>query len=136
MYVRDPLYFSYPLMLALVIYRITLPSDSEFSIKLTKKTEALFAILFIPLGLLSLVKGSYLILSMAISGLSFIIFWHTERKSLAYYSLAVPFASAIFFWLISGQSLFDIPHYLFNLKEIISGYTEAMATTGTMESVE
>lgn len=129
-YVRDPLFFSYPLLLALVIYRVTLPEDNKYAIFLPKKMEILFACLLLPLGLLSLIKVSYLIISVLISVLSFAIFWRIGKRSLAYYSLAFPLVSAIFFWLLSGQSVLDIPHYLVNTKQIISGYTEAMAAKG------
>lgn len=135
-YVRDPLFFSYPLLLVLAIYRITLPEGNKYAIHLPKKMEILFSCLLLPLGLLSLIKGSYLIVSVLISALSFAIFWRTERKSLAYYSLAFPFVSAVFFWLVSGQSALDIPHYLINMMQIISGYTDAMAAKGkTLEIV-
>ena len=101
LYVSDSLFFSYPLLLALAIYRITLPEDNKYSIYLPKKLEILFACLLLPLGLLSLIKGSYLVISVLMSLLSFAIFWHIERKTLAYYSLALPFFSAVFFCVSS-----------------------------------
>ncbi len=135
LYVRDPLFFSYPLLLTLAIYRVTLPGDNKYSIYLPKKMEIPFACLLLPLGLLSLIKGSYLIISVLTSVLSFAVFWRIERKLLAYCSLALPLVSAVLFWLLSGQSILDIPYYLLNMKEIVSGYTEAMAAKGKIPGI-
>jgi hypothetical protein len=84
------------------------------------------AFLSIPLGILVLIKGTFLI------GVVFLIFIVTfgfltirSFKNAIILSL-VPIFSLIFFWVLAGQSIINIPDYFMNILPIISGYSEAM----------
>lgn len=135
MFSRDALLVSYPLLLALVTYRITLPSSHACKIDLSKSTTIGVAILFAPLGLLSLIKGSLILISVAIAVLCFSISWYSEKKFLAYATAIVPLVSSVIFWGLSGQPIFALPAFFANMGPIISGYTEAMGSVGSKSEI-
>lgn len=121
-YSRDALFFTLPLAFALLVFKqITEPMP----LKIWQ-----FALFCLPLGLLPLTKGSLLILCIAIQMLStFALFEHRQR-ALAITSFFTPIGALIFFWLLSGQALIDLPFYLINIIPLITGYSEAMAEGG------
>jgi hypothetical protein len=53
---RDALLFSYPLMLGLLAYRLTLPDGHRMRLPLSNSTGTFLVILFAPLGFLPLIK--------------------------------------------------------------------------------
>src|SRR5271157_773641 len=108
---RDPLFSSYPLFLALLTYRLMLSDDHDGDCNISKPMAITLGILFMPLGLLSLIKGTFLLTSIVTSVLCFVIFWHGEKKSLAYASVIIPSVSTIFFWVISGQPFSALPYF-------------------------
>jgi hypothetical protein len=127
---RDVLLFSYPLITALVIYRVTLPDDHAMKLPLAKPIENSITLLFAPFGLLPLIKGSLL----PICGITAVsccgMLWRQKNKSLAYSAIAIPAISCVLLWGFSGQRISALPGFFWNMRQIISGYTEAMASQG------
>lgn len=121
-YSRDALFFTLPLACALLVFKqITEPMP----LKVWQ-----FALVCLPLGLLPLTKGSLLILCIVIQLLNtFTLFEHRQR-ALAITSFFAPILALIFFWLLSGQAIIDLPFYLINITPLITGYSEAMAEGG------
>ncbi|MGQ3887945.1 hypothetical protein ACQUW5_02790 [Legionella sp. CNM-1927-20] len=95
----------------------------------------LMAILFLPFGLLPLIKCSYLISCGLTAILIFFLFSVNKKWIPAILILILPFSALIFFWKISGQSLSDLPGYFSSLLLVVSGYSEAMSTTGPASEI-
>jgi hypothetical protein len=127
---RDALLFSYPLILAVVVYRMTLPDDHAKKLFLATPHENSVALLFAPLGLLPLIKGSLLpicgITAVFCSGM----FWNRRNKALAYLTVSISAISCVLLWGFSGQPVLALPSYFWSMRQMISGYTEAMSLPG------
>jgi hypothetical protein len=130
MYWGSARFFSYPLILVLVSYRISLTSTHAGSLDLSKPSTIGFAICFAPLGLLPLIKVSLLLLCGPTAVACFFLLWRSKQKPLAYSSIIIPSISTVLFWTVSGQPILALPNFLVNIPTIVSGYTEAMAMTG------
>jgi hypothetical protein len=127
---RDALLFTYPLILALVAYRITLPEDHTMKLRLTKSLETGLMLLLASLGLLPLTKGSLSPLCGVIAVLCCVLFWRAEQKILAGAVILVPAVSCVLLWVLAGQPVTALPRFFLSTQQIISGYTEAMAAEG------
>ena len=82
---RDATLLLYPLLLSLFVYRLTLTADdrARIAIKAGALPYLIIAVLFAVLGLIPLVKGSLLILSVAIGALCTLRFYFTGYLRLA-----------------------------------------------------
>lgn len=125
-YLRDSLLFSLPLLAGLVSLKVQQARDG-WLVK-SKMAPFYIAVLFAPLGLLPLVKGSLLILCIAVAVLCSALFMTNRHRFLAIICLLSPMVSMLFFWIASGQSVINLPGYFISMAPIVSGYTEAMAT--------
>jgi hypothetical protein len=130
---RDSLLFSYPLLVALAIFKMMHSEDSVAAVR--RYSPLVVALLFAPFGLLILVKGSILILCGAVAVLCSIFFILSKREFLALICLASPVMSMLLLWMASGQSAANLPDYFINMKPMVSGYNEAMATDGFIHEV-
>ncbi len=116
LYARDSLLYSYPFL-------VGLNCCLRFgSLKSLQKI-----ILFAPLGLLVLVKGTLLILCAAIIFLSFLFFCFRRQVKNACIAVTVPLFSMLFFWIGIGQSLHTVPSYITTTLSMASNFTQAMA---------
>lgn len=133
MLAREPLFFSYPLMVAVYCFKlINLKLDIRPG---DHKSILLTSALFLPFGLLPLVKGDSLILCIAIAGLALLLFTDTKNWRLAIAVVVSPVVSLVFFWIISGQAIPDLALYVISMTPIISGYSEAMSLSGVGKEV-
>jgi hypothetical protein len=123
MYSRDALFFSYPLLLAVCCFRLARPP-------LPGRAIIGIGLLFSPLGLLPLIKGTMLILCAAIALLAAMLFASQKQRQAALAALVAPLLAMALFWLLAGQALLDLPAYFIAMAPIISGYTEAMSVDG------
>ena len=129
----DALFFSYPLLVALCVFKITQSKNDLLSVG--KHVLPAVAVLFSPLGFLLLVKGSVGLLCIAITVICFLMFIYNKKKVLAVICLISPITTMVLFWLVSGQMLINLPKYFMALLPIISGYTEAMSIDGFLHEV-
>lgn len=133
MYFRDALFYSLPLLVGLLTFKILLP-EREKLIK-SKLAPAYVIFLFAPFGLLPLVKGNMLILCGTVVALCVALFIANRKRLLATICLFTPIVSMLFFWIASGQSVINLPSYFINMTPLISGYTEAMAVNGPANEI-
>jgi hypothetical protein len=133
--IPDSLLMSYPLLLAVVVYRNTLESDEAPAAYRSGMALPVFILLFTPLGLLPLVKVSFLVLSGVIAVLCSLALWRIKERGLAYGCILTPVVATIVFWLFSGQPLLALPYYFARLLPIVSGYSEAMASPGNTKEI-
>jgi hypothetical protein len=129
-YSRDSLLFSYPLLSSLVGFKLI---SKEYSWPINK--YFFMALIAAPLGLLSLIKGSVLILCFSTLLLCFIFLILMNQNIVALIWLVAPLGTLLFFWLLAGQALRYLPDYLINSFYIASGFTEAMSFQGNNNEV-
>jgi len=125
---REALVSSYPLLLALFIYRITAPSASKsvFSVRL----NAVLATLFLPLGLLPIVKPSLLFISAIAGVCCVLLLLRHDQKRTAVLCAFVPLAFMALLWRLAGQPVLALPRFFVSMIPIVSGYTEAQGLVG------
>lgn len=130
MYLRDALLFSYPLILAACVSKFITETDQQKGANLNHWQILVIFLVFAPLGLLSLIKGTLLLICGATTTIiSIYLLYHNYRK-LVLIALISPVASTVIFWMLSGQPISSLPNFFINLLPIIFGYTEAMAWQG------
>ncbi|WP_348262174.1 hypothetical protein P8935_20510 [Telmatobacter sp. DSM 110680] len=127
----DAFLFSLPLLVGLIIFKLGLSSKGwAFE---DKSIVALISLAFACLGLLPLIKGSLLLLTVGICIACFAFLSGQRRWTTGLICLIAPAISMAFFWVASGQPLIALPGYLSSMTLIISGYTEAMAVAGSQQ---
>lgn len=124
-YSRDSLFFSYPLLVGLLCLRMVDVGSRPYHYP-----WLLCVLLFAPFGLMALIKGSLLILSILVSCLCALLFCYYRKYSCTLLALLIPCCSLCFFWIISGQSLVNVPAYISNSLWMASDFTQAMSKPG------
>ena len=134
-YPRGVLFSSYPLILAIYISKFVTGTDQFKREKHALWQKITIALLFMPLGLIPLIKGSLLLIcgAMVITISGYLLYHH--NRILALITLISPILATVIFWLISGQTLITFPEYFINMSQIIFGYTESMATQGNSREI-
>jgi hypothetical protein len=125
---RDALFLVYPMLLSLLIYRISLASPHGDRIQLSKGESIWFAATVSSLGLLPLIRPSFLPLTSVVWMLGSILLWKSGRRLIAVSLILFPPISMVLFWTIAGQDTSALLDYCLNSAPIVSGYTQAMST--------
>ena len=126
---RDVLFFSYVLLVSLSIHKLAVADDGPVARRAPLRT-IFIAFLAFTLGVLPLVKGTFLVLGGGALACCLAFELSRRRRVRAWIPSIAFCAGIVVFWLASGQRLVDLPGYLANLLPTISGYTDAMSTTG------
>jgi hypothetical protein len=79
------------------------------------------------LGLICLVKATYAVEAGIMVALAMVVLQGTERRPLALAILVSCCLGLVFFWLIAGQSLMDLPRFFHNQAQVVLGYGPAMS---------
>lgn len=127
-YVYEALLLYYPLLVSTYIF-----SSTALAYEIGKKVSywyLLLIILFIPFGLLPLVKGTTIFICIIIIMLVFLWFVIKKAWICAILVCLIPLISLIIFWVIAGQSLCNLPTYFLSIFPIIFSYTDAMSRYG------
>ncbi|MHA6906338.1 hypothetical protein ACEQ38_14060 [Ralstonia syzygii subsp. celebesensis] len=114
---QDSLLLAYPLIVSL--YCFGLPRQASPSQGAWSLLAISVSVLFLPFGLLPLIKGSLVALCLAVTLFAVIRFVTISRWDLA---IAAPLSQAlalITFWLASGQPLSGLPGYFQSMTRII-----------------
>lgn len=133
LYARDSLFFSYALLVGLISYKMMYRPKEILSSNNTRMI--LIAFLFTSFGLLALIKGSMLIVCLAVAGLCFVFFLVKKQIHFAIACFASWVASLVLFWLAAGQSIIYLPDYFVSSISIASGFSEAMSTLGNAHEI-
>ncbi len=123
--------YSYPLLLGLIIVNYL----QKKIIDVNKATPFILGVLFAPLGLLILIKGSFLLLCLAVMLWSALILVVYQRYWEAVCIVVAPLLSLCFFWCVAGQSITTLDSYLLTSIHIASSFTEAMSVDGDYSEV-
>lgn len=123
---RDSLFLFYPLLLSVYIVSIQ---------QQTFQTCLRIGLLTFPLGLLVIVKGSF-IMSCICSMIGYFLYFMLQRNALL---VAISIGSAssglLFFWIVIGQSPSDLSAYFTTSMHLINGFTEAMSLDGNKTDI-
>ena len=132
---KDIIFFSYPFILALIVYRVTLPKTHPKKLDISHYDFIGIFISFFSLGLLPATKGTMLIMIGGVIILSALMLWINNQKFFACTVVLAPILSFTVFWSLAGQALGALPHFFISLSQIISGYAEAMSIAGNTDEV-
>lgn len=127
---RDALFFSYPLLVMLVACRATMHeiSDSRYWV-FSPFMRIIYALAIALLGVLPIIKGSFLPLTVMAMVAGLILHWQKGEKAFALFFILLPLLMMILFWNIAGQPITALPDYFRSMSEIISGFAGAMSTS-------
>lgn len=128
-YAKDALFFSYPLLLGLVLFHHLQKEEVK------RRDFLCFSILFSPLGLLPLIKGSLLILSGVISGLCFCWLVYYRKYALGWVVLLSPLVCLLLFWQLAGQDLANLLPYVQSSLHLALAFSDAMSLQGNLNEV-
>ncbi|WP_341646903.1 hypothetical protein [Thauera sp. SDU_THAU2] len=132
-YSRDALLLFVPLLAGAYAYGLARRGTHD-SLR-TPATLAALALAYAPFGLLVLVKGSMLVGCVVTQLLGVALFLVRRQAPAALTILLAPLSGALLFWSLAGLPLGALPDYFSTIFPIISGYTEAMATSGPLAEV-
>lgn len=129
---RDVQLFLPALLAGVMAHRTVLTTDVP---NRDRWGTAALVVTFAALGLLPLVKGSALVLALAIAGVSAVCGLAARRPWLALVSVLVPPVSMLGFWMLAGQPPSALPSYVARLTELAAGYADAMSLRGDAAEV-
>ena len=132
-YLADAVFLGIPLLVGLLVFKMV-RADQTNSIA-GRWSYVWVALIFAPLGLLPLIKGSLLILSAAVILLCAGYFLLAGARSRAIICLLSPAVSMFLFWFAAGQPPAGLMDYLVTMWPIASGYTVAMGREGNNTEV-
>lgn len=132
-YSREALFLSVPLHVGIASYKIV--SSMHNTLDRYHYQPIIIAILFSAFGLLSVAKGSLIPICTGITILASIFFITQGFRPYAIACIVSHIASFCFFWLVSGQSLSDLPNYIFGVVSLSSGFSEAMSAPGDSREI-
>lgn len=111
-----------PLLIALACIKF-----NNFSLENIFLRRLTLILMLIPLGLLPLVKGTMLILSVFSTAVIIINFLVKKEYILVIVSVFTPIFSALIFWIAAKQNIANIPAYFNSIIDISSPYSESMS---------
>ena len=120
----DALLFSYPLIATLVLLKVNVASERQLV------SVASSIVLLFPFGLLPLIKGSLILICGPAAIVAALHFYLKSRRILSAVVAITPIWALLFFWVMAGQSVYNLPYFIASMSSIISGYTDAMSTSG------
>ncbi|WP_141218256.1 hypothetical protein [Bordetella genomosp. 11] len=131
-YAGDVPYLLYGLLVALAVTEI---DDTCPDRPIARRRLLALGGIFLPLGLLPLIKGSFFIISAVAVLLTAGLWCYRARYVEAVAVVLLPIGGSIAFWLIAGQPIGGLPDYLRAIFLGISGYTEAMSVEGQVREI-
>lgn len=130
-YSADAMLSLYPILVLLAVsYMITPQVRPSNSANESKKTVALIWLLFLPLGLLPLIKGSLIFACAPIIALCSVYLILSRHRLSVIAAYVSPISGLLLFWWFAGQHLTDLPAFFSKLIQMSSGYTNAMSVPG------
>ena len=125
LYHPDSLFYFYQLLVGLYCLRQVSESYQDRQGSFTG--NVLLTVVFVPLGLLPLVKGSLILPSVFVMAVTSLYCLYRRQYKCMCVILITAICSPIVFWLLSGQDISTLVAYCHYALLFASGYTEAMA---------
>jgi len=127
---QDSLFLFFPLLLSTFVYRVCLPRDHSLHIPRSAMAGITIASSFIVLGLLLLIKTSFIPVILCLGSLCIGVLWYAKMRRLALMNFVTIILSIVALWLFAGQPLGGLPQYFMTSVYMFSGYAEAMSLKG------
>lgn len=127
---HDALFFAYPLLVTLVACAETSPRSAGIDRIGFPARKAGYAFAIALLGLLPLIKGSFLPLTLMAITVGAILYWLDGNRRFAAWFILAPALTMATLWLLAGQPLAALPDYFRTMSPIISGFAGAMGFWG------
>ena len=120
-YSMDALLLSYPFLVGVTL----------INLKDKKECQLFYAVILLaPFGLLCLIKGTLIILSLLVAMVCALFFIIQNKKKLALICLLVPCVSSALFWIAAGQPVVYLPDFFLSSISLAAGFSEAMSNEG------
>lgn len=129
-YLRDVFFLSLPLLLLMLTFRISLPPDDPRHLRPTVWTVACVLLMSGAVGILPLIKGTFLVLAVVLGSLTVLTAAMSKQRLLAFGIALFAVSWLCIGWVVCGQPLSDLPLFFWALRPIVAGYSEAMALSG------
>lgn len=126
-YVRDVLFYTYPLLLAFLL-SMQMQQKNSF-------TTLQSAILSAPFGLLVLIKSSLIPFCFVFIFLNWVLFRIILKQKNAWILLVSPAMSLIFWWLVAGQPLMTLLPFIISSLDLVIAFTPTMSMDGDSSEV-
>lgn len=123
----DSLFLTSAVLPALVLYRFTLPEGHALKLSSHWTWPVLAIPLFMPLGILPLVKASFFPMAVLLVCMCSLICQVNGRRMMAVWLVVVVAVTMLVFWMLAGQTLGALPYYVTGSLSLIQGYSEALA---------
>jgi len=131
---RDVLFLSFPALTAFIFFKYFVTYHADHN-KVKGGHFILLILVLFPLGIIPLIKGSFMILCIGTAIIMAVWLFYLRFRRMAILVLTVPLISAFFFWVLSGQKPGIFPEYFLSMNQLISGYTEAMSSYGNIREI-
>jgi len=128
----DALLFAIPLLAGMSFYSYY---ENGINIPSTFLKQNVIILLFFPIGLLPLIKGSLLFLTAFVTILSTCWLMFQQKFLPAVLCLTSPLVSFLIFWVMAGQPALAGIDYLAGILSLTKGYSEAMSSPGQLSEV-
>ncbi|MDF1795554.1 MAG: hypothetical protein P1U63_03345 [Coxiellaceae bacterium] len=123
-YSPDPLYFSFACVLGLTSIKLVFQQPERLKNEMSVKI--VLPVLFSALGLLVLIKVSFLAIAMGAMVVSATVMLIKRFYALTAAIIVLPILSFVSLWVVSGASLEGLSYYFTSSHQIMSGYSYAM----------
>lgn len=132
----DPLFRSYPFLFALVMYKVFFQSSTTQKVAVKSFDWAVLFLSLFAMGMLPLIKGTFLISVGIYIFLAVSMLISTDRNWKAVLVIIlIPGFSLIAFWMLAAQPISALKEYFLTMVPIISGYTVAMSLPGAWKDI-
>ncbi|WP_144108512.1 hypothetical protein [Paraburkholderia sp. BCC1886] len=132
---RDAIFMAIPFLLMLVCFRAALPPGSKYALDFSGRRATYLGIVACAVGILPLIKVSFLGLAFIAGFASVIMLILAKRFRLVLVIVVVAAAATLLGWVWSGQPITGIVQYVLAQRSIVSGYSEGMAVNGPFSEV-
>lgn len=128
---KDAFYFFYPFLTSIAYLKFYEKSKAVY---FNKKISFLI-FLFFPFGIIGLIKANYLFLCVAITCILSIYLSIKKDYKSALTIIFISLFSVLFFWILAGQKLCDLPLYLFCIFDVSLGYSDLSENVGKSSDI-
>jgi len=126
----DAVLMTLPFLLLLVTFRLSVPQANRLHIPLGGSVFLGVAVLSCAVGILPLVKGTFLALAVVEGGIAVLMAFVAGQRALALSILLLGIASLCLGWVAAGQPLSALPRFFWAQEQFIAGYSQAMSVHG------
>jgi len=131
----DAVLLALPLLLLLVVFRLSAPRENRLHVPLRRSSCLCVAVLVCAVGILPSIKGTFLSLAAVEGGLAVLMAFVARRRAFAFGIMLFAIASLCISWVAAGQPLAALPRFFWAQEQIIIGYSQAQSMHGSFDQL-